>query len=140
MDAKAIAEQWFARVAETYPEQTARFLRQESDAFRNPVGSGLRDALTTLTEEVLGDMDASKIKAAIDTIIRVRAVQDFSPSEAVAFVFALKDVLGSATRATAAEVHSRVDRLALAAFDTYMNCREQIAQIRVREAKAVAMR
>lgn len=96
----------------------------------------MRDALTTLTEQVLGDMNAEKVKAALDAIIRVRAVQDFAPSEAVAFVFALREIVEST-----AEVQARIDQVALAAFDTYMKCREQIAEIRVREAaQVVAMR
>ena len=80
----------------------------------------------------------------LDPIVRIRAVQDFSPAEAVGFVFLLKRVvrqeLGGEIRQNRAEsqlldFESQVDDLALKAFDLYMLCREQIYQLRAREIK-----
>jgi hypothetical protein len=34
----AVFDKWFARVIDTYPAETARFLRSQKDAFSNPVG------------------------------------------------------------------------------------------------------
>jgi hypothetical protein len=130
-----IAEQWFARTAESYPSLTASFLVTEGDRFRNPVGHALRESLATLAGELFGQMDAARIAPALDQILRIRAVQDFTPSEAVEFVFLLKPIV----RALPAEDHAllerRIDQLALMAFDQYMLCREQLSQIRVNEAK-----
>jgi len=73
--------------------------------------------------------------------VRIRAVQEFSPSAAVGFVYALRGILreelasAGLDAAGHAAVESGVDRLALAAFDAYMKCREKIFEIRVREIR-----
>ncbi len=80
----------------------------------------------------------------LDRIVRVRAVQEFTPSEALGFVFLLK----KAVRQTLAQdLHSqdlseelltwesRIDKLALLSFDLYLQCRETIFEIRHNEVK-----
>ena len=76
---EAIAEQWFARVLRTYPTQTAHFLADEKDPFRNPVGTTFKQALGILLEELLLSMDHDKVAAALDSIMQIRAVQDITP-------------------------------------------------------------
>jgi hypothetical protein len=131
---ETIAEQWFGRVLEGYPEQTAQFLVGQRDRFRNPVGHTFREALSVLAEEVLGGMERPRIVSALDGIVRIRAVQDFTPSQAVGFIFLLREVLAQYPETNIPEVHRKVDDLALLAFDAYQQCREQIAEIRCREA------
>ena len=132
---EAIAEQWLGRAVESYPEQTAQFLLGQRDRFRNPVGYTFREALKVLVEEVLGSMDGARIASALDGIVRIRAVQDFTPSQAVGFVFLLRGALAGAAETVGAETHKRIDELALLAFDAYSQCREQIAEIRSKEAR-----
>jgi hypothetical protein len=67
-------------------------------------------------------------------------VQDFLPSQAVFFMFMLKDVVreelatnGGVLPAETAEFEAAIDRAALQAFDIYMACRERLFQIRIRE-------
>jgi hypothetical protein len=136
MAARSIAERWFARTAESYPSLTAQFLVAEEDRFRNPVGHALRENLAVLAGQLLGEMDAEKIAAALDGVLRIRAVQDFTPSQAVGFVFLLKPIVGELAPAEEVSVlEARIDQLALAAFDKYMQCREQLGELRVSEAK-----
>ena len=75
---------------------------------------------------------------------KIRAVQEFSPSRAVGFVFCLKDavrsVLGESLKDPAhasglAELDGQIDRLALMAFDVYVQCRERFYELRVKELK-----
>ena len=146
-----ILEQWIARTIQSYPSSAAAFLSGEGDPFRNPVGHTLRQSLTTLYQELQGSMDAARIASALDAIIRIRAVQDLSPSQAVGFVFLLKPIVrefaqqsGQAllTNRISDRIHNqmddqindRIDQLALVAFDKYMQCREQLAEIRKRES------
>ena len=75
-------------------------------------------------------------------MIRIRAVQDLSPAEAVGFVFDLKPIvrkiLGPEPAPAAKDeidLEEKIDRLALAAFDVYMKCREQMWSIRAREIR-----
>ncbi len=133
---EAMVAQWFARTAETYPELTQHFLAAERDQFRNPVGHILRESLATLLQQLFGDMDAERIATALDPIVRIRAVQDFTPSQAIGFVFLLKSIVREhSPEADPGALDARIDRLALMAFDNYMKCREQIAQLRVNESR-----
>ena len=125
MSREAILDEWLAATLATYPAQTARVLRELHDPFRNPVGHTLREGLRAVLDALL---DAGDLRAALDPVIRIRAVQDFTPSQAVGFVFALKPILG-------AGFEERVDRAALAAFDVFMECRETLYQAKANEAR-----
>jgi len=131
----AAVEQWFAQTVESYPRLTAQFLASERDRFRNPVGHSLRRSLAVLLGEILGNMDAESIDPALDGIVRIRAVQDLRPSEAVGFVFLLRSILLASNPPRPAMIEARIDQLALMAFDHYTSCREQLAQARANEQK-----
>jgi hypothetical protein len=132
---ETILEQWFAQAIESYPRLTAQFLAAERDAFRNPVGHTLREGMTVLLQEILGEMRASKVSPALDGIVRIRAVQDFKPSEAVGFIFLLRPILLGSNPPRPAMLEARVEQLVLMAFDHYMSCREDLKRVRTNEAK-----
>jgi hypothetical protein len=133
---EAIAEQWLARVLRTYPAQTTRFLAEEADPFRNPVGSTFKQALGILMEELLVGMDHDKVTAALDSILQIRAVQDFTPGRALEFLFQLKGILRSEQPGPVLELlDSRIDELALMAFDLYVKYRERIYEAKANEVK-----
>ncbi|MDY0163788.1 RsbRD N-terminal domain-containing protein [Desulfobotulus sp.] len=132
-----VAERWITLVVKTYPAKRSQaFFLNEKDPFDNPVGHTLRTALPavwTALLEGLGDADLERL---LDPVIRIRAVQEFTPKEAVTFVFYLKDLvrealdekksLVSLSEAQLYALDKRVDDLALIAFTLYMQCREQI--------------
>ncbi len=133
---EAIAEAWLERILRTYPSQASRFLKNEKDSFRNPAGHAFKEALPILLDELLLGMDKEKIVPALDSIVRVRAVQAFTPSQAVAFVFELKEVLRtSGLDSDVEQIFDRIDQLALMAFDIFQHCREQVYQSRVEETR-----
>jgi hypothetical protein len=140
----AIVKKWCDAVLRTYPEQSQKFLRKQKDRFANPVGRSIFEGIQCLYDELLEDADSAKISLFLDNIIRIRAVQDFSPSRAVAFVFGLKKIIreevandlqqnGVSEEWTTFE--SRIDGLALLAFDVFAQCRQQMADIRVKEVR-----
>ena len=72
-------------------------------------------------------------------------MQNFSPSKAVGFIFLLKKAIEETLRSEIhkepvreewLDVNSRIDEMALRAFDLYMDCREKICEIRVNKARA----
>jgi hypothetical protein len=135
---KLISSDWLECVLETYPKESGRLLRLKGDRFRNPVGHALREGLPILVEEILGGMDRGRITAALDGIVRIRAVQDFTAGEAVSFVFLLRDVVRkhlSGHEAGLAIAEQRIDELALLAFDLFTKCREKIYEIKANELK-----
>jgi hypothetical protein len=134
-----ILERWIARTIESYPRAALPLLSGEDDPFRNPVGHTLRQSLTRLLDELQGDMDPDGIAPALDAIIRIRAVQDLTPGQALEFLFLLKPILRKlAPERDQAQLAERIDRLALMAFDNYMQCREQIAEVRWNERQRSA--
>jgi hypothetical protein len=140
----AIAAAWLTRTVLTYPEQTAAFLRGEPDPFRNPVGHTLAASLPVVVDELLGGMDPGRLTAALEPIVKIRAVQDFTPRQAVGFVFLLRPLVWEALGEQDARapgdrgIEARIDEVALMAFDLYMGCRERIHEIRAGEARRMA--
>lgn len=138
---ETVLDRWFQAVLATYPADTARFLSGGADPFANPVGHTVREGLGRLYDRFAAGVPDAELSAAIDGIVRIRAVQEFSPSAAVGFVYTLRGILreeladAALDRPSLAALEAGVDRLALVAFDVYMQCREKIFEIRVREIK-----
>jgi hypothetical protein len=85
------------------------------------------------------------INRSLNDIIKLRAVQDFLPSQAVGFVFILKQIIRSEIDVEIhdgkisqefSELDKRIDKTALAAFNLYAEAREKIYQIRLKDLKA----
>jgi hypothetical protein len=140
----SIIARWIDLLLETYPADAQRFLKKQKDRFANPVGTTLSRELEILYHELLKGMHTDKLSPILDRIIRIRAVQDFSPGQAIAFIFILKRVIRSEMEKDLGEeglaeellaFESRIDALALLAFDIYMKCREKIYEIRVNETR-----
>lgn len=138
-DRTEMLKRWFDRIVDHYPAETASFLRGQSDPFANPVGAGLRDELAPILDAILDGRDPHEVEAAIDRIVRIRALQEMSPSRAVGFVLELKEVfdevVDTATSDSRALLDNQVDGMLLAAFDVYNHCREQVYDIRVKEIR-----
>ncbi|MGD0479373.1 MAG: RsbRD N-terminal domain-containing protein [Terracidiphilus sp.] len=133
--AEIVAERWIERTLASYPAEAHSLLSGELDPFRNPAGHVLKENLTTLARELLGEMDEKAIAPALDALVRLRAVQDFRPSDALRFIFDLRDVVAEVTGEVPQALENRIDELALMAFDQYMACRDQIARLREKELR-----
>jgi hypothetical protein len=140
----AILKRWLNVLFESYPPETAVFLKKEKDHFDNPVGSRISQGLEGLYDTFFQEMDKDKVLNFLDEIIRIRALQDFSPSQALAFIFLLKHIIreeladpirAEKLGAEMLELESRIDGLALLAFDVYSKRREKIYEVRANEMK-----
>ena len=146
----AILKKWFDAVADTYPDNTSSFLKKKKAQFTNPVGYNLAEGLEGLFEALLQGVILDKVSAFLDSIIRIRSIQEFTPSEAVAFVFQLKKIvrqeLGSDVLQQQrmieelAAFDAAIDDLALFSFDIYMKCREKIYELKANEARSMTFR
>jgi len=134
-----IIKKWRGVIITSYPKDGQTFLRREKSQFANPVGNIIEQEIGTLYDEVIKGENSDKISSCLDTIIRIRAVQDFTPSQAVAFVLQLKQIireeLGNGHGPEMLMLDSKIDDVVLLAFDVYSKCRQQIYEIRVREVK-----
>jgi hypothetical protein len=135
---RLVAERWMEAILRTYPAQSAAPMLREKDPFRNPVGHALREGVRVLCDELFSSMDLSRVTPALESIVQIRAVQDFSAGEAVEFVFLLKKALREELcggPVDARELEDHIDRMALIAFDLYMRCRERIYEAAIDEVK-----
>ncbi|HCZ11545.1 MAG TPA: hypothetical protein DHV16_04680, partial [Nitrospiraceae bacterium] len=82
----AILKKWFDSILDTYPSETADFLKKQKDRFANPVGSTIYGGMDSLLNSLLSNDDADTISKYLDDIVRIRAVQDFTPSQSLAFI------------------------------------------------------
>jgi len=139
-----VLEQWTEQVLGTYPQDTAAFLRKQKDRFANPVGSATMAGLEAILDALIAGDDLEAATRPLQDIVRIRAVQEFSPSAAVGFVLLLKktveDALGKSDLGAdlATELRpfrERVDALALIAFDFYSKCRQDIYELRLTELR-----
>ena len=93
---ESILDRWIGSVMGAYPDETAKFLKKEGDPFSNPVGAGLREGLADIVDGLANGAGEEVFDPALDRVIRVRAVQDFSAAAAVGFVFDLKQIVRKA--------------------------------------------
>lgn len=140
----AIIRRWLDDVLATYSEDASVAFGRRKDQFANPVGHSLRVGTRAIFEALLEGFDAAKIRPPLHEIVKIRAVQQFSPSTAVGFIFLLKRAVrlelgapGENPRLSSerAQFEERIDRLALTAFDVFVECRERVLELRVNELK-----
>ena len=139
-----ILERWYHLILESYPPETGRFIKENKDRFDNPVAYEFRQGIEGIYEALVHGMDRDSICSFLDRIMSIRAIQEFPPSAAVAFIFLLKkairntlekEILEDGIPHELIERESRIDGLALLCFDIYMKRREKIYEIKVNEIK-----
>jgi hypothetical protein len=139
-----ILGRWYNLILESYPSETGRFLKESKDRFDNPVAYEFRQGIEGIYEALVHGMDRDSIYSLLDRIISIRAIQEFPPSAATAFIFLLKkairntlekEIVEGGISHELIERESRIDGLALLCFDTYMKRREKIYEIKANEIK-----
>lgn len=140
-----VVNSWVEAVFATYPLETTGFLRTRRDPFTNPVAHMTREAANVLFDAVAGeDVQAAAVRASLDRFVKLRAVQKFAPSQSLAVFYLMKPILREKVMPEMRlkgrledylEAESRLDTLALLAFDIYADARETVAESRIREIK-----
>ena len=143
-DKATIVKEWFDMVVGTYPADTSQFLKKQKDPFANPVGNTILKGLEALFQELLNGLNQESVESFLDPIIRIRAVQQFTPSQAVGFISYLKSVIrkryekqldDSENAKALLQFELKIDSLYFIAFNIYMQCRETIYRIQANEEK-----
>ncbi len=142
---KAILDRCLNLLFDTYPYDSVTLFKNQPDPFANPVGSTFRRELEIVLDGLSEWVDPGNLTSSLDAIVRIRAVQEFRPSDALAFMVHLKKAIREELREIRmspelvndlARLDLCIDELTFAAFDLYVACREKIAEIRVGEARA----
>lgn len=140
-----IVAQWTESVFSTYPFATTGFLRTKEDPFGNPVAHMTREAAGALYDAVIGEsVTVEGTRAALDRFVKLRAVQQFTPSQGLGVFCLMKPIMRKVVLpelearkklADYLDVESRIDSLTLLAFDMYMKDREILAESRITEIR-----
>ena len=141
----AILNSWYKLIAETYPDDGSMLLKSK-DRFTNPVSYITSTEIVTIFDELLhGNIESEKVSDSINNVTRVRAVQDFPPSQAVSFILLLKkairivllkEIQEKSLQEELLQIDSLIDRMSLMAFDVYTTCRDKICELRINELRA----
>ena len=137
-----IVERWVEAVLSAYPSESAALFQAQQDPFANPLGHSVREGARGIFQTILDGMDQEGLRIHLDKIIRIRAVQQFTPSQALSFVFSLRSIVremipeaeaDARLRDGLTELDARIDGVALAAFELYAARREDVSQLRISE-------
>lgn len=137
---KRIVEQWVDYTLSTY--KSSRFFRQEGDNFANPIGGVTKEALAELFLLLADNSEPETFVKPIEKIVRLRAIQDFAPSQAVSPFHAVKHITRDILAKDSKHSHLinelydfefAVDMAVLAAFDIYLDSRERLYKVRLEE-------
>ena len=140
----SIVKRWFHLILETYPSDTSTLLKKQKDQFSNPVGYTISQGIEGVFEGLVTGAQNERTLPFLDKVIRVRAIQDFTPAQAIDFVFILKEVIREELKKEIREqqlfedllvLESRIDDLARSSFNIYMECREKIYELKANELK-----
>lgn len=136
---------WQEAILAEYGDATAARWRRLRDPFANPVGHTLATGLPRLFQEVTRDGELTREAAtSLEDILRIRSVQELSPSRAAGFFLHLRDAIrselaaelaGGAHAAELSALERRIERLGMMAFDVYVRFRDQIFRLRHDELK-----
>ena len=140
----AVKKHWLNSIIETYPADSREFFASQKDRFQNPVGSALSRLVDSVLEALLNSSKEEVYSEILEEFIRMRAVQEFSPSKAIGFILYLKESVRTVLvkdndinfRDTELiEFEKRVDNILLTAFNLYTKSRDKLYEIRVAEIK-----
>ena len=108
------------------------------------MGHTFSEGIANLLEGLITGEGFDKELPFLDDIIRVRAIQEFTPAQALSFVFSIKGIVREELEKEITQnqlydellkFESEIDELALYAFNVYVKCREQLYELRTDELK-----
>lgn len=138
-----IVKKWFEQVMAGYEPDAATFFKMQKDAFANPVGTTTNTVLEELFDAILEKKDTDTISSIVDPLIRIRAVQNFTPSQAIGFILILKQTIRDVLKNGITNIslndffslENEIDKAALIGFNIFMACREKIYNLRTNEER-----
>lgn len=138
-----IVNKWVEYTLSTYGASS--FFTSQRDKFANPVGGNIREALNTLFLLLVSGAEKKAYLVPLEQILSIRSVQQFTPSQAIAPLNAVKHITREVFTADRERSHLvaelydfefAVDLVLLSAFDVYMQYRERLYQVRINEIRS----
>ncbi len=129
---------------EPYSPEAVSSFRRKVDPFENPIGSTFGRSASIIADGIASGMPPKAFRQTFDDMIRIRAVQGISPSEVMSFLFAVRKALSAVTAGRGddylsvsdlVEINEWIDGAIALCMDIYMECRENIFNLKVMEIK-----
>lgn len=142
---RIVLEKWYNSVIDTYPIDSSKLFLGIKDKFANPVGHSFEKVLPEIYDNILNSGKPAVIKESLEEIIRLRAVQNFSPGNAIGFLFLLKNIVRELIANEddfeigfneLLKFESSIDVTVSYSFDIYMNMKEKLFEIKANETRA----
>jgi len=138
-----IVEQWRQAIIDTYPKDAGKFLLDKEDRFANPIGYFIRTEIPVIYDEIINQMDEAILRDSLATILKIRAVQEFTTSEATGFIYFLKAIiqnqysphLNNNTIKEFLKFEKRIDKISSIIFDIFLDMKTKIIEIKFNEVK-----
>ena len=138
-----IVKRWMTLVFEAFPTESQPLLKKtKKQAYLNPMGHTLANAVESLYDELLGGTSAEKVAPILDEVIKATSLQDGLPSKALNFLFVFKKALRAqlaedkvleSCRDQLDQVENLIDQVVRMAIDILVKNRETIYQLKVDE-------
>ena len=145
---ESILQKWLDQTINTYEPEMVRFLKREKNQFSNPVRNTIVTSLEKIFDGILNGIGVDEYHG-LEEMIKLRAVQEFSPSEALSFLFDLKKIIRKELINSDQKdeiitetclFDEKFDTLFSLAFDVYSDCRMKIHEIKMAEIKSRSQR
>ena len=138
-----ILAEWRSKVFSQVPHVSLSGSTSKSQ-FTDPISYNIEKDTAVIFKWLIKNADDKDLAEALEEICRLRAVQNSKPSEALGFIWALKQVIHqllanqkiiSSNADGLIDVDERIDEIARQSFDFYCACRAQIYELTVNEIK-----
>lgn len=134
----SIINKSFELTISTYPENTQIFFKEKNRQFTNPVGYTIYKGIEQIIDNLISDKPIESFISPVEEIIKIRALQDFTPSQAVGFVFLIKkaiydELVKDSNTDQLMDILAQIDSLSMIAFDIFMKYKERIYDLKAKE-------
>lgn len=132
---ESIAAKWVGRIFDSYPPERRQFLLENKDINSNPTGVTIISEINNILNELVAEKHSEKLNDYLENIIKIRLMQDYSPSNCVGFIMYIKDIIRDEIKNEKLDfkliseifvIESLVDDFALIGFDIYLQQKEKI--------------
>jgi hypothetical protein len=147
-DKTSILHRWAGLVFDTYPADTANVLKAGGDRFANPVAYAVTSNLEMVLDGLIAGKEVEALFPCLEEILKIRAVQDFTPDGATSFMAFLKQSIEFEVKpgrkpegydADRTELEGKINQLCNACANIYGECRRRINSIKSDEKRRTAL-
>ena len=134
---EGLQKKWYEAIMHSYfPNADAAFF--SPIGFANPIGQNFQQATTAVVNGLADGANLDELKAPLDRIIRILAVQGLPAGMSIRFLTEFRrqlDTVGNFSPEEKAFWIERIDTLSEMAVEILLECRETLSLLRINELR-----